>query len=258
MRRLFPVIGVLLLGAAGSLVARSGAQPDEKQEPSKGPRESSAKPLLGQIIIDPEHPQWLKRHGGKHVFICGPGDPEDFLYVGKRNPDGTRDGDQVQRIQKLIEHGGNCIYMHIVRTHGGDAKADKTQNPFVDSDPAKGLDEDILKQWQEWFTLMDRHDILIYLFFYDDSARIWNTGDRVGPEEKAFLETIVKKFKHHKNLIWVVGEESEERYSHERVRAIAEVIKNADEHGHLIGTHHLSGTTFKAWQAGSALNHFQN
>ena len=56
---------------------------------------ASGKALDGQIIIDPEHPQWLKRAGGRHVFICGPGDPEGFLYRGKRNEDGTRDGDQV-------------------------------------------------------------------------------------------------------------------------------------------------------------------
>jgi hypothetical protein len=213
-------------------------------------------PLPGQIIIDPDYPQWLKRHGGRYVFICGPGDPEDFLYLGARRPDGSRDGDQVQRIQKLIQYGGNSIYMQIVRSPGGDTKGDSTHNPFVNSDPEQGLDDDILEQWQEWFTLMDRHDILIYLFFYDDGARIWNTGDRVGPQEKAFLEAIVGKFKHHKNLIWVVGEESEERYTTDRVQAIARVIADADEHGHLIGNHHHSGTTFKAWQSGRALNHF--
>jgi len=216
----------------------------------------AGEPLPGQIIIDPDYPQWLKRHGGKNVFICGPGDPEDFLYLGKRNANGTRDGDQMQRIKKLVEHGGNCIYMQIVRSHGGDAKKDFTQNPFIDSDPAKGVDDRILKQWEEWFTLMDRHDILIYLFFYDDGARVWNTGDQVGPDEKKFLETIVRRFKHHKNLIWIVGEESEERYSTKRVQAIAEVIKSADDHGHIIGNHHQSSTTFKAWQPGGAITHF--
>lgn len=40
------------------------------------------------------------------------------------------------------------------------------------------------------------------------------------------------------------------------MQAIAEVIRHADDHGHLIGNHHHSGTTFKAWQAGGALNHF--
>jgi CubicO group peptidase (beta-lactamase class C family) len=216
----------------------------------------TVKPLPGQIVVDPRHPQWLMRHEGGHVFICGPGDPEDFLYVGRRNSDGTRDGDQVARIEKLVQHGGNCIYIQLVRTHGGDARPDATQNPFVDSDPAKGLDDDILRQWDDWFARLDRHNILIYLFFYDDSARIWNTGDQVGPEERAFVETIVQRYKHLKNLIWVIGEESEERYSTARVQALAQIIKDNDDHGHLIGDHHQSGTTFKAWQEGGALNHF--
>lgn len=213
-------------------------------------------PLPGQVVVDPEYPQSLIRRGGGHLFICGPGDPEDFLYVGKRNSDGTRDGDQLSRIRKLVEHGGNCLYMQIVRTHGGDAKPDATHNPFVDSDPSKGLDEDILAQWHEWFSLADRHNILLYLFFYDDGARIWNTGDQVGPEERAFFEEIVRRFKGYKNLIWVVGEESEERYSDVRVRALARIIRNTDDHAHMIGNHHLPGTTFKAWRPGSALNHF--
>ena len=41
-----------------------------------------------------------------------------------------------------------------------------------------------------------------------------------------------------------------------RVQAIAAVIRQADEHGHLIGNQHHSGTVFKAWQEGGALNHF--
>ncbi len=216
----------------------------------------SAQPQPGQVVVDSDHPQWLKRHEGKHLFLCGPGDPEDFLYRGRRNADGTRDGDQERLIRKLIEHGGNSIYLQIVRTHGGDAKGDRTQNPFIDSDPAQRLDERILKQWEEWFTLMDQHDILIYLFFYDDGARIWNTGDDVGPSEQAFIEGIVQHFKHHKNLIWVVGEESEERHSTDRIQAIAATIRRADDRGHLVGNHHLSGATFKAWQPSGALNHF--
>jgi CubicO group peptidase (beta-lactamase class C family) len=212
--------------------------------------------LPGQIVIDPEYPAWLKREGGSHLFICGPGDPEDFLYRGRRNPDGTRTGDQMALVEKLARYGGNCIYMQIVRTHGGDAGDDPTQNPFVDSDPKKGLDERILAQWEEWFTAMDEHGILIYLFFYDDSASIWDTGNRVGEEERKFVEGIVSSFKHHKNLIWIVAEESEERFSNERVQRLAEVIRWADPHGHLIGNHHLPATTFKAWRKGGALNHF--
>ena len=216
----------------------------------------AAKPLPGQIVIDPEHPHWLKRHGGAHVYICGPGDPEGFLYRGARRPTARGTAISCALIDKLVAHGGNCIYMQAVRTHGGDAQADLTQNPFVDSDPAKAVDDRILDQWEEWFTQMDRNGILIYFFFYDDSARIWDTGDAVGPAERAFVETIVRKFSHHRNLIWIFGEESEERYSHERVNAVAEIIRRADPHGHVIGDHHLTGTTFKAWRPGSALRHF--
>lgn len=36
-----------------------------------------------------------------------------------------------------------------VRSHGGDGSS--TQNPFIDSDPSKGLDQDILNQWENWF-----------------------------------------------------------------------------------------------------------
>jgi hypothetical protein len=78
-----------------------------------------AKPLRGQVVIDPKYPAWLKREGGSHLFICVPGDPEDFLYRGRRNPDGTRAGDQMALIDKLAQYGGNCIYMQIVRSHGG-------------------------------------------------------------------------------------------------------------------------------------------
>jgi CubicO group peptidase (beta-lactamase class C family) len=227
-----------------------------------------AEPLPGQIIIDPEHPAWLKREGESHLFICGPGNPEDFLYRGRRNPDGTRSGDQMALIEKLVRYGGNCIYMQIVRTHGGDAgddprqivrthsSGDPTQNPFVDSDPKKGLDERILSQWEEWFTAMDEHGILIYLFLYDDNASIWDTGNRVGQEEQRFVEGIVSRFQHHRNLIWMVAEESEERFSAKRVQRLAEVIRRVDPHGHIIGNHHLPGTGFKAWRKSGALNHF--
>src|SRR3954451_15337177 len=100
----------------------------------------TAAPLNGQLVVDWDFPQALRREGGDYVFICGAGDPEDFLYRGARQPDGTRQGDQVALIEKLAQHGGNCIYMQAVRTHGGDAKNDKTQNPFLDSDPTKAID----------------------------------------------------------------------------------------------------------------------
>jgi len=214
-----------------------------------------SQPLAGQIVIDAEHPQWLKRHGGGHVFISGPGDPEDFLYRGRRNADGTRDGDQEQLIRKLIEHGGNCIYFQAVRS-GGDGPPD--HNPFVGGEASRGVEPKILDQWERWFTLMDESGILIYFFLYDDGVRPWGRKQdaEVPPAEREFVETLVKRFRHHRNLIWVVAEESEEALSGERVRALAEIIRANDHAGRVIGNHHQSSTTFKDWRAGSALNHF--
>ena len=87
----------------------------------------------GRIIVDLEHPQWLKHESGRPFFMCGPGNPEDFLYRGTLRPDGTRDGDQMELIEKMKGTGANCIYLMAVRSHGGDG--DKTHNPFVNNDP---------------------------------------------------------------------------------------------------------------------------
>ena len=203
-------------------------------------RESEAR--KGQIIVAPDHPQWLKRKGGRPFFMCGPGDPEDFLYRGKLNPDGTRDGDQMKLIEKIKGTGANCIYLMAVRSHGGDG--DKTHNPFVNNNPAKGINVKVLEQWEVWFTEMDKNGIVIYLFFYDDSARIWNTGNLVGKGERDFIHTIVDRFEHHKNLIWCIAEEYQEAFSAERVKNIAAQIRAADDYDHVIAVHKLSGLDF--------------
>lgn len=46
------------------------------------PPPSDAAPLPGQIIVDPQNPSWLKYQDGGPFFLCGPGDPKDFLYRG--------------------------------------------------------------------------------------------------------------------------------------------------------------------------------
>lgn len=198
-------------------------------------------PISGQIIVDPDHDEWLAYEGGGPFFLAGPGDPEGFLYRGTRNADGTRDGDQVTLINKLIGTGANSIYMQIVRSNGGDGGS--TENPFEASDPTKDLDPDILNQWEEWFTLMDDNDIVIFLFFYDDSARIW-LGDTVGVEEQNLIDGVVHHFAHHKNLIWVVAEEYSEAYTVTRVSNIAAAIRTADIHDHPIAVHQRNGVVF--------------
>lgn len=224
------------------------------------PNLPSSGPLPGQIIRDPEHPQWLMRAGGQHVFICGPGDPEGFLYHGPRRADGTRDGQQVQMIRKLIEHGGNCIYLQTLRGYdvngdgrsdgGGDGTAD--HNPFIDGDYRLGIDAAILDEWETWFTLMDDAGILIYLFIYDDGDGPWPyRPGAVDPGERDYVETIVNRFKHHENLIWVVGEEHDDA---DRVNDIAAIIAEADEFDHLVGNHHNSSIEFKT-RDDTVMNH---
>jgi parallel beta-helix repeat protein len=206
-------------------------------------------PVSGQIIVDPDSESWLAYNrdsngDGKKdpCFICGPGDPEGFLYRGTRNEDGTRNGDQMTIINKIKGTGANSIYLMAVRSHGGDG--DNTQNPFIDSDPTKGFDDDILNQWETWFTEMDNNGIIIFFFFYDDSARIWDTGDAVGAEEKVFIQGLVNKFKHHKNLIWCVAEEYQESFSATFVSNIAAEIRATDDHNHVIAVHKLTGLDF--------------
>jgi len=101
-----------------------------------------------------------------------------------------------------------------------------------------------LDQWETWFTEMDRDGIVIFLFFYDDSARVWDTGDVVGDEERNFIRTIVNRFKRHRNLIWCIAEEYQEAFSPERVRGIAAEIRSANDYGHVIAVHKLSGLDF--------------
>jgi len=202
---------------------------------SSGPRNS-------HIIADPEHPQWLKRKNGGPFFMCGPGDPEDFLYRGSLHPDGTRDGDQMALIDKLKGTGANCIYLMAIRSHGGDG--DKTNNPFIDHNPAKGINHAVLDQWETWFTEMDTNGIVIYLFVYDDAVRVWNTGDAVGRQEKDFIHTLVNRFEHHSNLIWCIAEEYQERLSVERVKNIAAEIRAAEDYDHAIAVHKLNGLDF--------------
>ncbi|HJN18731.1 MAG TPA: hypothetical protein QGH10_24725 [Armatimonadota bacterium] len=211
-------------------------------------------PMFGQIIVDLERPDVLRRKGGDPFVMCGPGDPEGFLYRGDLAPDGTRDGDQMALIRKLAATGANCLYAQAIRSHGGDG--DPTQNPFVDHDPAKGLSEPVLAQWDAWLVAMDEADICLMLFIYDDSARVWDTGDAVGDAERRFIESLVERFQHHRNLIWCVGEEYEERYSPKRVSGIAATIRETDDHDHPIAVHKLNGLGFDEFAGDPNIDQF--
>lgn len=234
------------------------------------PMEHRFEPRDGQIMVDPLHPSWLVYNRDRNgdglrdpYFICGPGDPEGFLYRGTRNPDGTRDGDQSEIIEKLSNHGGNCVYLMAVRTHGGDAWKDAEQdpehypdqkhNPWVGQNPRYGLNPDILDQWELWFTALDKKGITIYFFFYDDAIRV---GEQIGwpldeagelhPGEREFIRDIVSRFEHHHHLVWCIMEEGQEigQEWQRHISKIAETIRETDDHKHVVATHQLGGNVF--------------
>ncbi len=211
----------------------------------------NAAPLPGQIVVDPNNPAWLIYHGGGSFFMAGPGDPEDFLYRGSQNPNGTRSGDQITLINKLIGTDANSIYLMGIRSHGGDG--DSSHNPFVNNDPNQGMNSAVLNQWETWFDLMDANGITIFFFFYDDSIRVSNSlgwpldgSNNLHPQERLYIDTIVNRLEKYKHLIWVVMEEVQEMGSDyvAHAKAIAKRIKQVDDHDHVVAVHKLSGLSF--------------
>jgi hypothetical protein len=230
-------------------------------------------PLPGQIIADPANPSWLYYNRDTNgdgkldpYFLAGAGDPEGFLYLGAKSPDGTRTGgNQLAIINRLIDNkvdgkAANAIYMQVVRSHGGDG--DRTQHPFTNSTGVKDsggqltLNQNILNQWKGWFDLIDANGITIYLFLYDDSARIWNTGNTVSGAERNFIRGIVNEFKGYKHLIWVVAEEYSEAFTSTRVANIAAEIRAADNHNHPIAVHKKHGLSFAEFAQNANIDQF--
>jgi hypothetical protein len=211
-------------------------------------------PRAGGVAVDPDDPRWFRHYGAGPLFMCGPGDPEGFLYRGDLRPNGTRAGDQMELIAKLAGTGANCVYMTAVRSHGGDG--DSTQDPFVEHDPARGVDERVVNQWNEWLDAMDRAGIVAFLILYDDSALVWETGDAVGLAEREFVHTLVSRLAHHPHLVWCVAEEYGEALSAARVRAIAAEIRAADGFRHPIAVHKNSGLSFAEFADDPSIDQF--
>ena len=122
------------------------------------PTSAEASPLT----INPNNPRWMY-HNGAPFFFCGPGDPEGFLHRGSLNSDGTRNGDQDSIIQKMAGTGANVVYITAVLSHGGDGGT--TENPFVNHDPAQGLNSAVLDQWDGWIGDLNAANIVVFFLF---------------------------------------------------------------------------------------------
>lgn len=240
----------------GAVQPDGDTHPDAGDGDGGGGGDGGACTPAPDIVVQPSNRRFFFHSDGTPFFVCGPGDPEGFLYRGTRNADGTRTGDQMDLINKLASTGANSIYFQVVRSHGGDGSAD--HNPFIDSDEQLGLDDDILDQWETWFTAMDNAGIVQFFFIYDDSACIWGCSneDDVPAEEEAFLTALVDRFEHHRLVVWVVAEEYQERFTAARVSNIAAVMRAADDCEHPIAVHKLSGLVFDEFATDPNIDQF--
>ncbi len=232
-----------------TFLAKLFAAVDPKEWQGTGPE-----PGHNEIVPDPARPSWLTRRNGSPFFMAGPGDPEGFLYRGELNPDGTRTGDQMELIAKMTGTGANSIYVMAVRSHGGDG--DETQNPFIDHDPSKGINQAVLDQWDRWFTLLDRSGVTTFFILFDDNARIAGPRAPLSEEELGLIRTLVNRFQYHRNLIWCVAEEYQEGFTPDQVVQVTRLIRSIDRFGHPIAVHKLTGTDFSEFAGEPSIDQF--
>lgn len=190
-----------------------------------------------QIVVDPANPRWLyynqdSDYDGKldPFYWAGAGGPEGFLYLSPE--------EQTTIIDAISASGSNAIYMHMVRSHGGDGTSN--QNPFINNNPDNGVDPAVLEAWNVILTDLENRGIVVLLFFYDDSAAPFPT-ETVEANEAAFIQAVVNAFEHHGNIVWGIAEEYQEALSDAKASEIATIIAAADDFNHAISIHHLAG-----------------
>jgi hypothetical protein len=218
--------------------------PSKSRFSATGPLDDPAA-LPGQLIVAGGRPGYLKYNGGGPAFLSGPDNPEEFFFRGKLNPDGTRTGGgQEEMIDRLARAGVNAFHVQMFRMRRCNFKdeGDDTHCPFVGHDPSKPLNEAVLDQWEGWLDRLEEHGIAVHLEFYNDATDVERMGwtlDASGnlhPDEQRWIEGIVKRFRHHKNLLWGIEESCNKlpasRTAH--FKKIGEVIAKADPHRHPI------------------------
>ena len=173
---------------------------------------ASAVPLPGQIIQDPENPAFMLKNEDKNgdgkldpFCLVGHGGPESFWY----NSQVVNGWDQDSILDYIIEHGGNAIYI-VAWGHDFEGSPDPSLYP----------------DWHKWIKKMDQHGIACFFLFYDDHVK--HQGDDT-------LRAIVNEFEAHPNIIWCVCEENWKAKL--EVNKIADVIRSADDYGHVIAVH---------------------
>jgi hypothetical protein len=155
-------------------------------------------------------------------------------------------GRQSDMIKRLAGTGANTFHVLALRDsryniEPGNGAPDC--NPFVDSDISGKLDEDILSQWELWLGEMEAAGLNVLFNFYNDfddyeEKAGWklDAQGNLHPQEKYFVETLVNKFKHHKNLLWAIEESCNKlsRAKQQRLKKVAELVARTDNFHHPI------------------------
>jgi len=226
------------------LLHRSPPVPAKSRFSATGPLDD-AQALPGQVIVAGGRPGYLKYNGGGPAFLSGPDNPEEFFFRGTLQADGTRSGGgQEDMIDRLGRSGVNAFHVQMFRMKKCNFKneGDDTHCPFVGHDPSKPLNDAVLQQWEGWLDRLEERGIVVHLEFYNDATDVERMGwtlDAAGnlhADEKRWIEGIVAKFRHHKNILWGIEESCNKlpasRTAH--FKKIGEVIAAADPHRHPI------------------------
>lgn len=203
--------------------------------------------MPGQLVIADKtenNPGYLAYNGIGPAFLCGPDNPETFLWFGDQfNADGTvADGGQEEMIQRLADNKVNAFHCQMFRMKKCNYKGegDDRHAPFIGNDPSKGLNQAVLDQWEKWFTLFEEKGIALHLEFYNDATDVEMMGweldpdGNLHPDEYNFIKGIVERFKHHKNILWGLEESANKlnRKSVAHFRKMAELIAETDNYDH--------------------------
>ncbi|MDO8544246.1 MAG: hypothetical protein Q7S40_27725 [Opitutaceae bacterium] len=223
---------------------RSDSRPSHARFTATGPLDVKDA-LPGQIIVAGKTPGYLKYNGGGPAFLCGPDNPELFLFLGELNKDGTRSkGEQQRIIDRLVASGANAFHVILWRMNRSNIKneGDDKHCPFVDHDPAKPLNDAVLAQWEGWIAQFEAAGVVVHVDFYDDATDVEKIGwtlDKDGnlhPDEHRFIEGIVNRWKRLKNIVWSVGESVNKlpRTQIPHIMKTTELIAKTDNHHHPI------------------------
>ncbi len=192
----------------------------------------------GPLTVDGSGHWFEYADSGDPYFMAGSGGPEGYLYYS--------DSRKQSIVDQLIANDVRAIYIHAVRSDGGDGGSD--QNPFRDkSNPGSGVDPAVLGNWDRYLSQLDDAGIVTWFHLYDDGARPYGACNPDLPQgEKDFVKALVERFRDYQHLVWLPTEEhiikacGNNSVDVEKAKSLAAEIRKYDA-VHPVGVHHNNG-----------------